>query len=159
VSWVHVPMFPSLYSRQASQQWHRDQEDGRILKLFTLFSDVDIDTGPFEYIPESTPGGRYAGVWDFNYKTGLTGYPPPGHVEKMVPPEDRYIAVCKRGTLVFVDTAGLHRGGYVTLKPRVATQTTYLRPEAPARILQNKLYKPNEAEAKTLTKDQLFAIS
>jgi hypothetical protein len=158
VSWVHVPMFPSLYPRQASQQWHRDQEDGRIFKLFTLFSDVDIDTGPFEYIPESTPGGRYAGVWDFNYSTGGTGYPPPGHVEKLVPPEDRYIAVAKRGSLVFVDTCGLHRGGYVTLKPRVATQTTYLRPTAPARILQNPLYNPSQEEARSLTPEQLFAI-
>ena len=32
------------------RRWHIDHEDRRMLKVFVYLNDVDIDTGPFEYL-------------------------------------------------------------------------------------------------------------
>ena len=44
--------------RKSSQRWHRDFNDRHLLKAFLYLVDVDEDTGPFEYVPRSAPGGE-----------------------------------------------------------------------------------------------------
>ena len=59
--WYSLPVGESA-ERKASQIWHRDFDDSHLLKVFLYLSDVDERSGPFEYVPGSQPGGRYAGV-------------------------------------------------------------------------------------------------
>ena len=33
--------------------WHRDDEDAAILKIIVYVNDVDLETGPFQYIPST----------------------------------------------------------------------------------------------------------
>ena len=44
--------------RMSSQRWHRDFNDRHLLKAFLYLVDVDEETGPFEYVPRSAPGGE-----------------------------------------------------------------------------------------------------
>src|SRR5262245_34206170 len=49
--------------RRSSQRWHRDFNDRHLLKAFIYLVDVDEETGPFEYVPRSAPGGELDSLW------------------------------------------------------------------------------------------------
>jgi hypothetical protein len=149
-----VPEDVGSLERMGSQRWHRDQTDRNILKLFIYFSDVDEGAGALEYIPDSLPvNSRWSEKIPL---TDQTGYPPPELIETLVPKEEIVRCSGKRGTLVFVDTAGLHRGGYALEKIRITSQTTYLRQNP--KIPQTPLLKGVKTE-RPLTPDQVFAFS
>jgi hypothetical protein len=38
----------------ATQRWHRDGEDRRVVKVLIYLNDVGLENGPFEYIPRSS---------------------------------------------------------------------------------------------------------
>jgi hypothetical protein len=140
--------------RKGSQLWHRDQTDGRILKLFMYYSDVDENSGAMEYIPNSLPSGS-----KWSEKIPLldnTGYPPQELVQNLVPPEEIVKCVGRKGTLVFADTAGLHRGGYAIKHPRITAQATYLHPN-PLHP-QNPLI-PRGCNDPSLTPEEYYAFS
>ena len=98
--------------RAHSQRWHRDSEDLRLCKVFIYFSDVDEQSGPFCYVDGST--SRYRHLY------GARGaYPPEGEVERQVPSEAVKVLTGKKGTVLFCDTFGLHRGGYAEARERI----------------------------------------
>jgi Phytanoyl-CoA dioxygenase (PhyH) len=149
-----MPKGAELPARQGSQLWHRDQTDPKILKLFIYYTDVDEKSGALEYIPGSLPQNS-----KWSEKIPLlttTGYPPQELVAKLVP--KRSIVKCegKRGTLIFVDTAGLHRGGYATDGHRVTVQATYLRPN---HVHPQSPLLPEGVADPSLTPEQLYALS
>ena len=100
-----------------SQNWHRDPEDKRIVKLFIYLNDVDEDSGPFIYIPYSACGLKSADIFPQVPPRGL--YPPHGAVERLYPKEAIRMFTGRAGTMIFCDTTGLHKGGYATQKERV----------------------------------------
>jgi hypothetical protein len=124
--WYTVP-FPESYERVKSQQWHRDPEDLNVVKVFLYFSDVDTESGPFEYVPGSTAGGPYADL--FPWGEGDAWYPPVDELERLVPESDRMLVTAPAGTVVICDTSGFHRGGYAR-KPRVLSTHTYVSPRS-----------------------------
>jgi hypothetical protein len=103
---------------QHSQKWHRDPEEKRQMKTFIYLNDVDSETGPFTYVKRSQFGSPIYGNL-FPQELPLGVYPPDGAVEKAVAAEDIISATGKAGTLIFCDTAGLHRGGYAKSKSRM----------------------------------------
>lgn len=154
VLWRVCPVPPGvpLPRRCGSQRWHRDQID-RILKLFIYYTDVDEGNGALEYIPNSGPvESKWSGPIPFSEAR----YPGDDVIERLVPPDEIVKCCGRKGTLVFVDTAGLHRGGYATTGPRVTSQATFLRqaPNCPA----SPLLRPGAADA-SLTPEQVFALS
>jgi hypothetical protein len=117
--------------RKGSQRWHRDYDDRYLLKVFVYLTDVDADTGPFEYVPGSQPGGRFDTVWPW--------YP----MSESYPPQDELAArigeavktfTGPRGTMILCNTSGFHRGGYVLGKPRVLATGTYCSPASLASL-------------------------
>ncbi len=120
---------PSPVERQAvaSQRWHRDPEDQRLVKVFLYLSDVDAGAGPLEYVRGSHGPGPYAGHWP-NPDPGTASYPPDGEVEARIPAADRITGTGPAGTLIFCDTYGLHRGGLATESPRVLATWAYVTP-------------------------------
>ncbi len=96
----------------ASQRWHRDFNDQHLLKAFLYLVDVDEGTGPFEYIPGSAPGGQYAHEWPWR-PLGET-YPPEGALEERIPADAIKTFTGPKGTLLFCNTSGFHRGGFAT---------------------------------------------
>ena len=100
-----------------SQRWHRDSEDKKMLKVFVYLTDVhERGAGPFMYVRGSQHGGRWRHLVPQRPPAG--SYPPPGAVERAVPEEDIALCLASRGTVIFCDTSGLHRGGYSTTVER-----------------------------------------
>jgi len=99
-----------------SQRWHRDPEDKKICKILLYMTDVDENCGPFMYVKNS----HYGGKWRlFPRKVPRGVYPRAGEVEKVIPKEDIKVFTGKKGTIIFCDTAGLHRGGNAYSKERI----------------------------------------
>jgi hypothetical protein len=123
--WYTVP-YGTDYSRVGSQNWHRDPEDLHVLKVFTYFSDVDEEAGPFQYIPGSAEGGRYGHLWPWQV-TGET-YPSQEELAEKIPESEFHTAMGPRGSIIFCDTSGFHRGGFAKTKPRVMSYHTFVSP-------------------------------
>ena len=126
-NWYTVP--DAEAARSASQRWHRDGWENHIVKVFTYFSDVDQDAGPFEYLRGTPEGGRNAHLWpwegdDVYDKHGL--YPPQDEFEARAPAEDVLTCTGPPGTMVFADTSGFHRGGWTRAKPRILSYSSYV---------------------------------
>ena len=120
---------PSRVERQAqaSQRWHRDPADERLVKVFLYLSDGGAGAGPLEYVRGSHGGGRWAGLYP-NPDPGTASYPPEGELEARIPAADRVLATGPAGTLVFCDTYGFHRGGLATEQARVLATWAYVTP-------------------------------
>ena len=95
----------------SSQQWHRDAGDKKICRTFLYASDVDETSGPFIYVKGSHYRGKWRGVSPQSHPAG--GYPPIHAVERTVPVSDIMTCLGRAGTIIFADTAGLHKGGYI----------------------------------------------
>jgi len=111
----------------ASQRWHRDPEDERMVKAFLYLSDVDEGAGPLEYVRGSTGAGRWSGLWP-NPALGEASYPPDGELEARVPESDRVVCTGPAGTLILCDTHGFHRGGLATRSPRLFATWAWVTP-------------------------------
>lgn len=108
---------------EQSQKWHRDPEDRRMTKIFIYLNDVDRGAGPFLYVKGSQYGGRLGHLFPQDPPRGC--YPPAEELEARVPPHEVMTCTGRAGTLVFADTAGLHRGGYATEKERIMFTAGY----------------------------------
>lgn len=124
--WYTIPS-PMERRAQASQRWHRDPEDQRLVKVFLYLSDVGAGAGPLEYVRGSHGGGPWAGLFP-NSDPGTASYPPEGELEALIPAADRLLATGPAGTLVFCDTYGFHRGGLATEQARVLATWSYVTP-------------------------------
>ena len=118
----------------SSQRWHRDFNDKHLLKAFLYLVDVDEGTGPFEYVPGSAPGGRFEDMWP--WRPLGENYPPDGELEHRISPESVRTVTGSKGTLLFCNTAGFHRGGFATTKARVLATATYSSPASLAALTE-----------------------
>jgi hypothetical protein len=106
-----------------SQQWHRDPDDVRLVKIFLYFTDVDAGAGPLHYVPYSRRGDKYGWLWP--QKVAGSNYPPAAELEQAIPPSEWAICAHPAGTFVFVDTTGFHMGGRATARNRVFATWEY----------------------------------
>jgi Phytanoyl-CoA dioxygenase (PhyH) len=97
------------------QNFHRDYDDWRFLKLFTYLTDVDDRTGPHEYVAGSHRGnGQFrATLYDENQLKERYG-------------ANNLVRVHgERGTMFMVDTWGIHRGNAPETGARMLMQIQY----------------------------------
>jgi hypothetical protein len=106
-----------------SQRWHRDPEDRRLVKAFLYFTDVDETSGPLQYVPHSRKGEKYGHLWPQQWPKGSV--PPPEEFQAAIPKEAWQMFAFPKGTLLFVDTSGFHRGGRATKSRRVLATWTF----------------------------------
>ena len=131
--WYSVPQ-PADAERISSQRWHRDYNDKHLLKVFLYLVDVDEHMGPFQYVPGSQPGGPYAHAWP--WKPLGQNYPTEEELEALVPDSSVRAFTAPKGTLIFCNTAGFHRGGFSTTNPRVLATATYSSPASLASLTE-----------------------
>jgi len=107
-----------------SQRWHRDPADHKITKIFIYLNDVDTATGPFNYVKGSQSGGK----WRQFHPQKLPGgsLPPADEVTRTIPLEDIVVATGKKGTIIYCDTTGIHKGGHATAKERIMFTAGYI---------------------------------
>jgi hypothetical protein len=129
--WYSVPQ-PETSERVASQRWHRDFNDRRLVKAFLYLVDVDETMGPFEYVPGSAGDGPYADLWP--WQPLGSNYPSQDEFAERVPQASIETFAATKGTLIFCDTSGFHRGGLSTTKPRVLATVTYSSPASLASL-------------------------
>ncbi len=106
-----------------SQNWHRDGQCARLVKVFLYFTEVDLKSGALEYVPHSRPGEKYGDLWPQKLPHG--SHPPAGELERRIPRDQWAACAHPAGTFVFVDTAGFHRGGRAIQRNRVFATWAY----------------------------------
>jgi hypothetical protein len=131
--WYSVPQ-PADKDRVSSQRWHRDFNDKHLLKAFLYLVDVDEDTGPFEFVPGSQAGGRYSDAWP--WRPLGENYPPESELEQRIPPDGLRTFTGPKGTFLFCNTSGFHRGGFATAKARVLATCTFSSPASLASLTE-----------------------
>ena len=128
-----------ISERSASQNWHRDYNEYQMVRIFLYFNEVNSNNGAGEYVL----GTHYLGD-SYNIlqdsEDGVSRYSTEGDVNKAFSKDRLVTADGRAGTLYFVDTAGLHRGGYhpVPGERRVAL-TTF---STAADLMETKVRKP-----------------
>jgi hypothetical protein len=121
--WYTLPA--AAEERRSSQRWHRDFNDRHLLKAFLYLVDVDEETGPFEYVPRSAPGGELESLWP--WRPLGDNYPPEDDLAARI--DGRAVTfTAPKGTVVFCNTSGFHRGGFAKSKPRVLATFTWDSP-------------------------------
>jgi Phytanoyl-CoA dioxygenase (PhyH) len=131
--WYSRPQ-PESAGRVSSQRWHRDFNDRRLVKTFLYLVDVDEGAGPFQYVPGSAPGGRRGDLWP--WRPLGENYPPEDELERQIAEDGARVFTGPKGTLLFCNTAGFHRGGFATEKPRVLATATYSSPASLASLTE-----------------------
>ncbi len=147
--------FPADSAPRESQLWHFDREDNYILKVFLYLKDVDEGTGPFTYAPKT------------HRKGVLRGSEPEYFIEKnirrttneqmaaVVPPEDWITATGKKGTIVFADTRGYHKGGEARTSERLMFTCMFTSPASESKRL---IKFPSNLTSPQLNKQQRSAL-
>ena len=140
--------------RQSSQRWHRDFNDRHLLKAFLYLVDVDRDAGPFEYVPRSAPGNELDHLW--SWRPLGDNYPPDEELATKI--GDRAVTfTAPKGTLIFCNTSGFHRGGFATRKPRALATVTYSSPASLASLTERN-YSVRDGTADGLGSAQRYAL-
>jgi len=151
--WHTVPL--KTDTRILSQRWHRDLEDRKKIRIFLYYNEVDEDAGPMEYFAGSQLGGPYQDLYPWQDPL-QTPYPPEGAIDQVISPARHIMLKGKPGTLIFCDTAGLHRGGVAKTKPRIIATAAYVTPAS----LHGRRYRiTDELRASLNTRQARFAVA
>lgn len=125
--------FPTDEPPRASQMWHRDPEDLRLVKAFIYLVDVDEETGPFTYIPRTHSFGEYAGqVPQHKDRKRVSD----DEMNPVLSIEKHMVCTGPADTMILADTVGYHRGGKPRAKNRILLTFTYTSAWSGRRKLQ-----------------------
>lgn len=137
-----------VVERSASQNWHRDYNEYQMIRIFLYFNDVSKSNGAGEYVTGTHYlGDSYNKLQDS--EDGVSRYSTEEQVLKEFDLNRLVIAEGLAGTMYFVDTAGLHRGGYHPVPgERRVSLTTF---STAADLMETKIRAPkNFRISKTL---------
>jgi hypothetical protein len=114
--------FPTHAPPRESQLWHCDPEDRCILKMFVYLTDVDEGAGPLSFAPGTHSLGTVkTAVQSKVFKEGRTYVhrSDDTQINEVVPRKQWITAVGSKGTVVFADTRGYHKGGFAVERERI----------------------------------------
>jgi hypothetical protein len=141
--------------RRSSQRWHRDFNDRHLLKAFVYLVDVDEETGPFQYVARSAPGGELDALWP--WRPLGDNYPPEDELERRI--EGNAVSfTAPKGTIIFCNTSGFHRGGFAKSKPRTLATFTW-DSAASLKALSERNYTFVARNGVTLNASQRYALT
>lgn len=101
------------------RQWHLDIEAHRMIKIIVYFSNVNADTGPFEYIPRSS---TLLLSQLLKYSSGFIQ----DETMNTVSPSNQQSCIGPFGTVIFADTCNVfHRAKAPTLSDRFSVTFAY----------------------------------
>jgi hypothetical protein len=130
----------------ASQFWHRDHEDRRILKLFLYLEDVNEGSGPFSYVPGMHRGKlRHIDPIDSTGKTNGTIRANDEAMNKIISKEKWFIGVAPKGTIIIADTKSYHKGGLAKTNDRHLLTAAYYSQDYHEVYLKNGITNIPEA--------------
>lgn len=147
--------FATAAPARESQLWHYDREDKYILKVFLYLKDVDEGAGPFTYAPQTHQKGALRGRDPEFFLEGNVRRTTDDQMAKVVAEEKWIRGIGSRGTLIFADTRGYHKGGEAKVSDRLMFTCMYTSPASESKRLLN--FTPDEKAAR-LTKMQIAAL-
>ncbi len=100
---------------QEAENFHRDVDDWRFLKLFIYLSDVTADDGPHIYVQNSVSSPRLREIRRFSNEEVVTSFGQENILTLVGPAGDAFIE----------NTFGLHKGQPVMRGPRLIFQVVY----------------------------------
>jgi hypothetical protein len=101
---------------KASQMWHRDRQDTKVVKVFVYCLDVGPLNGPFTFLPKSS-GDKVPG-WHFHYI-------PDDKMQKYVPNSAVQELLGPAGSTLMIDTFACYHKGSNCVEPRLAAILYY----------------------------------
>lgn len=115
--------FTGATERSASQNWHRDYNEFQMVRIFLYFNDVSLNSGAGQYVVGSHYLGDSYHLLEYSEENGT--YATDEEIALNFELDRIVVSEGKPGTIVFLDTAGLHRGGFhsVPSERRVALLT------------------------------------
>jgi Phytanoyl-CoA dioxygenase (PhyH) len=129
----------STSKSRESQLWHFDREDRYILKTFIYLNDVDEGTGPFTYAAGTHKKGRYKKIIPDHFIEGGVQRTTDEQMHEVYPKNAWRSCTGSRGTVIFADTRGFHKGGEARTKDRQMFTSMYTSPASESRNLINFL--------------------
>jgi len=113
---------------KGTQWFHRDWDNIRAFKVFLYLTDVDADSGPFQFVPGTNRDERLVVIERIADETVDATYGPGATVGMTGP----------AGTVFMADTFGVHRGLLPRERPRLMVTAQYgvwRTPHSPAKPL------------------------
>lgn len=112
-----------------SMLWHKDPEDKWIIKVFLYLSDVGEEAGPFVYAPGTHPKGLVKKKPEWFKEVGRGAERSTDEQMEKVVSSEKWIKACgKKGTLIFADTKGYHKGGFASKNERIMYNCLFVSP-------------------------------
>lgn len=118
-----------------SQLWHFDREDNYILKVFLYLDDVDESAGPFTYAPGTHRKGRRWNLQPEFFFEDNVKRSSDQQMSRVVPESEWVRATGRKGTLIFADTRGFHKGGEARDKDRLMYTCMFTSPASQSKRL------------------------
>ena len=115
-----------------SQLWHRDRDDFLTCKVFLYLNDVDEGAGPFTYAKGTHPKGRNHAEPPFTLE-GTVKRSDDNQMATVAPKDTWVKATGRRGTIIFADTRGYHKGGEARTSDRIMYTCMFVSPASEVR--------------------------
>lgn len=127
--------FASTGKARESQLWHFDREDNYILKVFLYLDDVDEGAGPFTYAPGTHRKGQHRKIEPEHLLEGGVRRTTDDQMRAVYPERNWVRAVGSKGTIIFADTRGYHKGGEARTKDRLMFTCMFTSPASESKRL------------------------
>lgn len=124
----NINMWWSVACKKAkdAQNFHRDVDDYKFIKLFIYLTDVDLESGPHVYVESSSKSNKFRQIARFS----------DDKIEKYFGVDQIKYFTGNKGSMFLVDTYGIHKGLPPIGKERLLLQFEYsINP-------LNRTYKP-----------------
>ncbi len=105
--------FTGSEARSASQNWHRDYNEFQMIRVFLYLNHVTVETGAGQYISGTHYLGDSYNLLEYSEESGT--YATDDEIAENFTLDRVLTAEGEPGTIVLIDTAGLHRGGFHTI--------------------------------------------
>ena len=120
-------VLPKKGNKGSGGGWHRDSLNRRQLKLMIYLTDVSATNGPFEYIK---------GSHRLDHKLRFNGFSPKIRFKKSdeIVQAKSEVLTASKGTGIFFDSSGVHRGNPIDAGKRVAITYYTFSKEIPSHL-------------------------
>jgi hypothetical protein len=113
---------PTSDAEKETQLWHRDGDDLMNVKAFVYFTNVDLESGPFCFIPRSHPCGERRWLAPEHDAHGRTT---DAQMARLIPNAEWRVCLGPAGTVALCDTCGYHKGLKPTHHERLMLMVQY----------------------------------
>ena len=148
--------FATNGAARESQLWHFDRDDNYILKVFVYLKDVELGTGPFTYAPGTHRKGRHWDLKPESFNENNVRRTTDEQMDVVIAREKWITATGKKGTIVFADTRGYHKGGEARTDNRLMYTCMFTSPASDSKQL---LKYPEPDAVRHLNRKQRLALS